>query len=579
MKNQLIDKKYLYISLIFILVLSSVFAPIGVIFANNSAQDTSGNSGGFIIETEKVDGAMDLIGALTGKISISEGNIYGLTITKVIERGEGLEPLVVRITSPGPIPVSNLEAQTVNNELPNIGGLCKPGQLGWVCLENVVMNVEAQFVESISLANANIHTCYLSDCGELPDYNPMLSLEELEKILNGEDDKEREELLQDILDLLDGQEEDLAQLKELLAIVSESLNEILGGDYVGETKRLLSKLESSISKNIGLDKLLPISEDIPATLEYVSGQLIQLTEVLTEGGKLIEELESNTPTLESMLAEYEKRLTDLEKVKSQLGVYEQLIQFAELQKAGKPIEYSLSDDTEEESDETESLKERLSKLNEQLEGQRGLYEDLKEELEKLRAERQQIEEDWFGIKSLLEKLLRENGSEDEVLDKVLDPVKDNVLDPVNDKVLDPVKEKVLDPIDEKVLTPVLDPVKENVLDPVQEDVVNPVLEEVEEKVVEPIKEEVLEPILDPITGKLIDPVTGEVIDLVLDPVTGMLLDPITEEAIIPVLNPLTGKLINPKTGEIVNRILNPVTGELLDPLTNGLLKKILDGIL
>jgi hypothetical protein len=563
MKNQQYDKKRLYIGMILILVLSSVFAPIGVIFANNSAQDTSGNSGGFIIETEKVDGAMDLIGALTGNISISEGNIYGLTITKVIERGEGLEPLVVRIKSPGPIPVSNLEAQTVNNELPNIGGLCKPGQLGWVCLENVVMNVEDQFVESISLANANIHTCYLSECGELPDYNPMLSLEELEKILNGEDDKEREELLQDILDLLDDQEEDLAQLKELLAIVSESLNEILDGDYVGETKRLLLELERSISKNIGLDKLLPISEDIPATLEYVSGQLIQLTEVLTEGGKLIEELDSNTPTLESMLAEYEKRLTDLEKVKSQLGVYEQLIQLAELQKAGKPIEYTLSDDINEESNETEALNERLSKLNEQFESQRSLFKKLTVELEMLNKELQLIEEDWAGIKSLLDKLLRENGSEDGGVD--------SVLDPVNDKVLDPVKEKVLEPV--------LDPVKENVLDPVQEGVVNPVLEEVEEKVVEPVKKEVLEPILDSVTGKLIDPITGEVIDLVLDPVTGKLLDPITEEAIIPILNPLTGKLINPETGEIINRILNPVTGELLDPLTNRLLTKLLDGIL
>lgn len=74
-------KQQLSVSLIFILVISTVLVPMSHIFASSSSQDPSGNSGGFIIETAKVDGSMDLIGALTGNITIYEGEIHGLTIT------------------------------------------------------------------------------------------------------------------------------------------------------------------------------------------------------------------------------------------------------------------------------------------------------------------------------------------------------------------------------------------------------------------------------------------------------------------------------------------------------------------
>src|SRR5699024_10158081 len=63
------------------------------------------DSEGFIIHSEKVEGEMDLAGALVGKVNIEEGTIEGLTITKEIDTGDERDPMVIQITSPGPVNV------------------------------------------------------------------------------------------------------------------------------------------------------------------------------------------------------------------------------------------------------------------------------------------------------------------------------------------------------------------------------------------------------------------------------------------------------------------------------------------
>jgi len=572
-------KQQLSVSLIFILVISTVLVPMSHIFASSSSQDSSGNSGGFIIETAKVDGSMDLIGALTGNITIYEGEIHGLTITKVMERGNGLEPLVVRISAPGPIPVKNLNAQTMNNELPNIGGLCKPGQPGWICMENVVMNVEEQFVESISLTNANVHTCYLSECGSLPKYNPLISLEQLEELLNGSDEESGDEI-QDIMDLIDNQEELVEQLDGLLGNVSEIIDELLNQDLVGKVIQVITEAETAITSKLGLDDLLPKIHDIPSIMEYVDSQLSTSTEFLNEGETMIGEIDNSLPTIDKLITDYEKNKEELLTIQEQHGVYATLIELAELQKAGKEIDYSPEAYLEMETDkqEVQSLRDRLDTLKDKLDEQKKLFEKLSSDVETIDADREKAEEDVIGLQALLEQLglgSDDDNSEEGLLDPVIDPVEENVLDPVKEEVLDPV----LDPIKENVLDPVIDPVKDNVLDPVKEKVVDPVLDPVKDHVIDPVKEEVLEPILDPITGKLIDPITGEVIDLILDPISENLLDPITGKVIIPILNPLTGKIINPLTGEIVDRVFNQETGELLNPYKDSFLKRLLEKIL
>src|SRR5699024_12782481 len=72
------------------------------------------DSEGFIIHSEKVEGEMDLAGALVGKVNIEEGTIEGLTITKEIDTGDERDPMVIQITSPGPVNVDNLETETLD---------------------------------------------------------------------------------------------------------------------------------------------------------------------------------------------------------------------------------------------------------------------------------------------------------------------------------------------------------------------------------------------------------------------------------------------------------------------------------
>src|SRR5699024_2031539 len=116
MKNKRNRNKLTFISLIFILSGGLIFLPLGNIpvFAEEEGGSESekteekANSGGFIIESNKVEGEMDILGALGGNVDIKEGIIEGLTITKSLDTGDERGPLIIRITSPGPVPIKDL---------------------------------------------------------------------------------------------------------------------------------------------------------------------------------------------------------------------------------------------------------------------------------------------------------------------------------------------------------------------------------------------------------------------------------------------------------------------------------------
>src|SRR5699024_9060942 len=82
------------------------------------------DSEGFIIHSEKVEGEMDLACALVGKVNIDEGTIEGLTITKEIDTGDERDPMVIQITSPGPVDVDNLETETLDGGAPDFEEIC-----------------------------------------------------------------------------------------------------------------------------------------------------------------------------------------------------------------------------------------------------------------------------------------------------------------------------------------------------------------------------------------------------------------------------------------------------------------------
>src|SRR5690625_7321279 len=68
------------------------------------------------------------------------------------------------IKSPGPIPIKELSAKTLGGGLPDFTGLClDPIEVGWLCLEEVTMEVTSQSVEESDLPDAEIESCYLSE--------------------------------------------------------------------------------------------------------------------------------------------------------------------------------------------------------------------------------------------------------------------------------------------------------------------------------------------------------------------------------------------------------------------------------
>lgn len=161
--NRLRSKKYLQV-----LTLLFLFAFVFHLFSKNRIeaavyQEEMDHSGGFIINAEKVEGSMDLLGALLGKIEIGTGQIEGLEIFKSLPYEHGVN-IDITIRSPGPVLVENLESETLGGSLPEFTGLCLPSRTDWLCLENVTMVVPWQMVEKINLPQASITTCFANQC-------------------------------------------------------------------------------------------------------------------------------------------------------------------------------------------------------------------------------------------------------------------------------------------------------------------------------------------------------------------------------------------------------------------------------
>lgn len=149
------------------------------------------HSGGFIIKAKKVEGSMDLLGALLGKIEIGAGQIEELEIFKSLGF-EGDENIHITIQSPGPVAVKNLKSETLGGSLPEFTGLCLPSQLGWLCLENVTMVVPWQMVEEIDLPQAKITTCFSNECPHGQSF-----------AIQNADHESRQQLIQEILNVLE----------------------------------------------------------------------------------------------------------------------------------------------------------------------------------------------------------------------------------------------------------------------------------------------------------------------------------------------------------------------------------------
>src|SRR5699024_3538106 len=171
----------------------------------------------FTIHSEKVEGEMDVLGALGGEIDIEQGTIQGLTITQNVETDDGSE-VVIQIKSPGPVEVENLQTKNIGGA-PSFGGICG---LDPVCMEDVTMEVDHQNVEKISLPDASIETCFADECDDMHEVSTDKdALEDTKAMM-----KEQLSSLEDIMDSVENDEEIIEETKELLEESEEIYEEV-----------------------------------------------------------------------------------------------------------------------------------------------------------------------------------------------------------------------------------------------------------------------------------------------------------------------------------------------------------------
>lgn len=232
---------------------------------SDSPDDSNGDSGGFTIHSDKVEGNMDLLSSLAGDVKISEGKIYGLTITKELDTGSKEGPLIIKIKSPGPVPVEKLEAKAPGG--PHFGGLCVSEHLGWLCLTDVSMTVTNQTVETIDLPNATVETCY-KQCSEDEGNNGQTLNTLMSK--NGMENPDDIKNLKDMAKELDKFKDQLGSVNQLIDKAKQQQGD--AAKLVAPLQQLIDKAKNSLSQ----------PNDFITSVQNLGSQYGQLNETVSD---------------------------------------------------------------------------------------------------------------------------------------------------------------------------------------------------------------------------------------------------------------------------------------------------------
>ncbi|TKC19533.1 hypothetical protein [Robertmurraya kyonggiensis] len=500
-----------------------VYLMLGCVFSSSSfranAEGSSEDSGGFIIESEKVDGVLDLVGIVAGKITIYEGEIYGLTITKKVNRGGNQEPIVIRVKSPGPIPVKQLTASTKGSSIPEFTGLCTPGKPGRICMENVSMTVTAQQAAAITLPNATVETCYASQCGTIAEGGSM-SEEELKKLIQQFEDNEST-----LKDILEGIEKDTAQLpilKDLLDLAKNTF-ETIDPEQVKSLESLLQSitttLERADTETINTEELINKTNELWRQEDSYLQVVSPFFERMKNAGVLTDELENNLQGMEETLGNIE---AFEEKAKSDKKIqlaknYAELIQVAKNMKAA---EQASDENTQIESTtvrmkleeykkmvlplikeirnlqlnmdalgkEKEAIESQTNEAKETIKKQKGIFSE--EEIERLLGKLISIPSKLInnGVEKVKDKqdLIQDSKIKEEVKEKVTEVIKQ-----LPKEELTEVK-KVINQLPTETLTEVKEVLNHLPTDNLTNEIPLPVIEEIIESMTEEEKEELLE---------------------------------------------------------------------------------------
>ncbi|GAA0590175.1 hypothetical protein GCM10009001_02660 [Virgibacillus siamensis] len=395
-------KKSIFLSLIILLITVS---PIQLNTVHADKSNSTEKIKGFTIKSEKVDGQIGLLGTLNGEVRIKEGVIHGLTITKVLNTGSGQEPMMVKITSPGPVKVENLYAETVNNSLPGIGGVCAPGKVGWLCLKDVVMKVTKQTVADISLPDTTIKACYVSDCDGVPEYNP-LSKEEIKNLLNKKNEQEKK---------VSSLNEGIKQDKQALEKASKTLNKAEASYEEIEKNRSaekLTKLTESIREILKKDfserskppkKVIDLIEKLENDVKLFNQQSKTFTSLLHEAAGKVQDLEQEIKSKKEMLRKLiENDYAKILKKSEQAAIYAKLLD--KMQAESNRLLFD-GDNKQTPKPAIDKLKKELKSLKKELKLTKENAAQLKEKKKSVTSKSKTITKNIADIKSTLEEKL------------------------------------------------------------------------------------------------------------------------------------------------------------------------------
>src|SRR5699024_8990562 len=130
------------------------------------------------------------------------------TITKEIDTGDERDPMVIQITSPGPVDVDNLETETLDGGAPDFEEICG---LAPACMKDVTKEVDYQDVEKLNLTDTDIKTYFKEECDnlELTGSSDKDTLEDKMALMD-----ENPENLEEIVDGLDEDEDKQDETEE-----------------------------------------------------------------------------------------------------------------------------------------------------------------------------------------------------------------------------------------------------------------------------------------------------------------------------------------------------------------------------
>jgi len=384
------------------------------------------NSDGFVIESEKVDGKMDLEEALGGNIDIEEGEIHGLKMTKKLNIDEE-EAMIIIITSPGPIPVKDLKASLLDGTLPDFGGLCTPSEPDYACISDVTMTATEQSVSEINLPDATVKTCHESECDENDD---ILLEEDVQRML--EEKKDEMSTLKEINDQLDDDEDNLENIEDLIDKAADIEEEIKNETYKEQLEQsiitMIDLLTNAVAEEEDIDvdtliedglnefnfsdidvKAIDVEELDLDELEFTAKEIVsnygsfhelttEFTDILEDISKAIDELEESVALKGESIVQIEDEENEME---------EDLKQYADLideEVNTNENNESNSHKNEQENIDMKDLKERIENVKSDLEDDGEGFDELNETKDLYLEQLDEIENYISNLKDIFKEL-------------------------------------------------------------------------------------------------------------------------------------------------------------------------------